>query len=221
MCFSATASFMASGVLSAIGLLSLVSVSRQTTAVRSARYPLALTPLFFGVQQLAEGLVWLGVGRGWDPILVSIFGKSFLFFAYGIWPFWIPFALSRIEQSKARKQILLLLLAVGTTLSAVLLGGLMKYGATVAIVGHHVAYDVSLFPAIARSWVMVFVYMVPVVGSFFVMHDLRFRLFGALVFGSAALAYVIWAFWFTSIWCFFAALLSGMVVWLVRSGPRF
>ncbi len=221
MCFSATASFMASGVLSAIGLLSLVSVSRQAAAVRAARYPLALIPLFFGSQQFAEGLVWLGVGRGWDPALVSAFGKLFLLFAFVIWPAWIPFSLWRIEPDKQRKSMLRALLTIGIILSLLLLANVLMYGAKVAIVGHHVAYDFTNLPRVIQSSFMVFAYMVPVVGSFFVMGDIRLRFFGVLLFGCAALAYAIWAFWFTSVWCFFAALLSSVVLWLVRSGPRF
>ncbi|KTD57119.1 hypothetical protein Lsai_1723 [Legionella sainthelensi] len=53
MCFSASASFTAAGVIAAVGICSLL---------KARTYPLflfALTPLFFAVQQALEGIVWI------------------------------------------------------------------------------------------------------------------------------------------------------------------
>ena len=52
MCFSATASFTAGGVLLGLGTLTLRS------ARRSREVSFAAIPLLFAVQQLSEGIIW-------------------------------------------------------------------------------------------------------------------------------------------------------------------
>ena len=61
MCFSASASFTASAVLMPLGLYS-VHIARSNNQPHFV--PLALTPFFFGVQQLVEGLEWTGIDNG-------------------------------------------------------------------------------------------------------------------------------------------------------------
>jgi uncharacterized membrane protein YjjP (DUF1212 family) len=45
------------------------------------------------------------------------------------------------------------------------------------------------------------------------------RWFGVLALVSAVVAYLAYAQWFISVWCFFAALLSGVIYLHVRSRP--
>ena len=53
MCFSATASFTAGSVLSAVGIATIMKAERKSEV------PFAMIPLLFGVQQFIEGVVWL------------------------------------------------------------------------------------------------------------------------------------------------------------------
>jgi hypothetical protein len=57
MCFSASASFIAGGSLSAVGVATLKQTKART------ELPLAMIPLLFGVQQLTEGVIWLTFHR--------------------------------------------------------------------------------------------------------------------------------------------------------------
>ncbi len=77
MCFSAEASFGLSGVLVPAGIYCCVrSVLRHNFLF----LPLAVIPIVFGVQQCAEGLVWVGINRS-DSDLVEASSLTFLFFA--------------------------------------------------------------------------------------------------------------------------------------------
>ena len=78
MCFSASASFTAAAVLMPLGLYSthLARTNKQPHYV-----PLALTPFFFGVQQLVEGLEWTAIDQGRIEPLTTLAGLGFLFFA--------------------------------------------------------------------------------------------------------------------------------------------
>jgi hypothetical protein len=55
MCFSAGASFGASAVLGAIGIVTL------TKAKTTDQIPFASIPLLFAVQQAVEGTLWIGL----------------------------------------------------------------------------------------------------------------------------------------------------------------
>src|SRR5262245_6539835 len=102
MCFSAEASFGVSAVLLPVGAYCV------TRAIRLDRrfLLLGLTPIAFGVQQAAEGFVWLGLDHGHSH-LVSPAAVVFLFFALAFWPFWIPFSLLLPESRRWAKMILL------------------------------------------------------------------------------------------------------------------
>ena len=64
MCFSAPASFIASGGLVAIGGVSLVAANKEDKI-------LAAIPFLFGVQQFFEGIQWLYLNSGSSSLLAG------------------------------------------------------------------------------------------------------------------------------------------------------
>ena len=76
MCFSASASFTAGAFLVPISVYAVYS------SVELKRYHyimLSLVPLFFGIQQLIEGGVWLAIAAN-SPHYIHLFSLGFLFF---------------------------------------------------------------------------------------------------------------------------------------------
>jgi hypothetical protein len=55
LCFSATANFVGSGVLGAVGVLTLTKVKHRRELLFAA------LPTLFAVHQFIEGFVWLGL----------------------------------------------------------------------------------------------------------------------------------------------------------------
>jgi hypothetical protein len=86
MCFSAEASFAASGVLAA----SSVAISRIPKERSSI--PLSLFPAIFAAHQFAEGVLWLHH----DGVLPDAYKVGALYayvlIAYVLWPILVPFA---------------------------------------------------------------------------------------------------------------------------------
>ena len=75
MCMSAEVSFAASLFL--VGGGTAISI---TAWQRNRRYlPIALMPVFAGMQQFMEGNVWLGM-NGNDPFTVLLGAMGFIFF---------------------------------------------------------------------------------------------------------------------------------------------
>ena len=206
MCFSAGASFGASVILGTIGVVTVKKTTDRT------QVPFAAIPLIFAVQQFSEGVLWIGLTdpahASWQHLPVYIF----LIFAQLIWPSWIPFALLRLETNPARKKWLQVFLAMGLTTSGYLLYCLFFYEVSAEIQSGHIHYILN-FP-FALAWITSILYFIPTVMSLFV----------SSIKGMMALAFAILISFFAtkiffddyliSVWCFFAAGLSLMVLWI-------
>ena len=208
MCFSVSASFIASSLLTVIGTVTLFSI-------RSKRYYLfACMPLFFGIQQFCEGCVWLGLLRAWQGQTIDWFGYGFLFFAYGVWPFWVPLSLYYLEPTLYKKKILFFFACAGSVLALISASGVFLYGIKPAILDNHIVYNTSNYGTII-NYVSSVTYLVVTIGSFFLVTGYLFNFFGLLLLASCAASYYFWQTAFASTWCFFAAMLSVCMYALV------
>ena len=206
MCFSATGSFLASGVLGAIG----VAATRRNTS--KAHRMFAAIPLLFAVQQAAEGVVWLTLGGYAGLELQQPAVMVFLGFALVVWPTWVPLSLWSIERLEARRRLLRFFVAAGVGVSLIAAVLLVRWGPVPQVVQHSIRYvdtaDVISFSPLF----MLAVYAIPTVAAFFFASVSLARLTGLALFFSLLLAIVIERDALTSVWCFFAAVLSGLVM---------
>ncbi len=206
MCFSAQASFAAAGVLSIAGFLSLKKAQPH-------QHLLAALPALFAVQQCAEGVVWLTLG---DPL--SLIHRAaiytFLFFAYVLWPSYMWQAILSLEIDVQRRKLLQFVGAIGAGISAFLLFNLMQSGASVAVIGHHLVYHVDvLFEAWADYFIVL--YALAVLTPFFISTKKYVWIVGAAIFAAMVVSYVSYYMAFVSVWCFFTAIISGLVWWIL------
>lgn len=135
MCFSAEASFTAATLLGAIsyGTLSEVKSRKETF--------LAMIPLLFAIQQFSEGLVWYAMNNGMYPTTFSTTAESiFLFFAFIMWPIWIPLSAYMLETIAWRKKVILGALFVGVLFVIGNILMLPSHPMTVSIVSHSLQY---------------------------------------------------------------------------------
>jgi hypothetical protein len=217
MCFSATVSFATGTLLSLIGLLSL-------RACRTRKeLPLALVPVFFAIQQFSEGVVWKGFDWALDRHIyfvthqVSVY--IFLFFALTVWPVWIPFSIWCLEKSTSRKNILLSILIIGILVSMYQLGLLIYYGATASIVSGHINYGLTRPQAFEMAGMLL--YLMAVAIPFLITSVRYMYTFGLLVFLSVIInQFLFERAVFGSVWCFFAALLSFFVYFMLVKGRK-
>lgn len=200
MCFSATASFTASAVLTGIGVL----------AWRAVRDPherlFAAIPLLFAAQQFTEGLVWMSYP--WDaPTLRAWATQVYSVFSHLLWPAFVPWAVRAMEQVPWRRKALALLGFGGLVSGLFLLAGMVATPITVAPIGGHLEYR---SPHFYLPLSLTF-YLAATTLGLSLSSRPRVRLFGVLAIASAAVAYAVYARWFISVWCFFAALMSVTV----------
>lgn len=207
MCFSATASFTAGAALSAAGGLTL------RKARGKAELPLALIPLFFGIQQISEGFLWLSLQNDLAAMKTTA-TYVFSWFSHVWWPIYIPFAVLLIETSRWRRRTIGVLQLLGLGVGLYLLYYLSTSGVTARIAGRSIFYETPHFYLLP---ILVIYLLATCVSGMFSSH-VCIKIFGILAFVLAVAAYLISAQTFVSVWCFYAAVLS-LLVYLHFSGP--
>lgn len=233
MCFSAGASFSASAFLAVVGLVALFRAPRGYRM-------LAVIPLLFAIQQFSEGWLWLiltkqpNVPSGPLGIPFKLLGKAsqrlsyymdvkqvvtntFLFFAYVVWPIWIPTAFWRIENHGTLRYVMLFACFIlGALVSGTLLFGMLMTNMSGAAVACHIVYSVPKFLQPYQQEALA-TYAVAVITPFFISSLPGSTVMGIAVLGSLLVTLYAWAAHLTSVWCFFAALLSILVLWFLPS----
>jgi hypothetical protein len=220
MCFSAEASAAAAAVLLPVGGYCLAAAWRKDRAY----LVLAAVPLLFGLQQACEACVWRALYRG-DAEGARVPALLFLFFALAAWPVWSPLAAGAIEPPGRTSGVLLAIAGAGALFAAAnYLPLLPDDGGALnpAVVGHSVRYDLSGVPAVGSDWWRAWaaLYLAAVCGPLLISRERRLRVLGAAVVVAAALTYALFAYAFASVWCFFAAVLSLYVAYVLHRLPE-
>src|ERR1700691_664206 len=100
MCFSATANFVGSGVLGAVGVVTLTRVKHRREVLFAA------LPVLFAVHQFIEGFVWLGLDGTLSPAVTHDMAEAYMLYAQGILPLLLPLSVLLFEpRGKGRKRI--------------------------------------------------------------------------------------------------------------------
>ncbi|HXT18260.1 MAG TPA: DUF6629 family protein [Gemmatimonadaceae bacterium] len=221
MCFSATGSFTLSGVLAAVGVASV------TRKVQAPARMFAAVPLLFAAQQVAEGVVWLTMNsaRGSTPDALGAIHRlsvyAFLAFALIVWPVWSPLSLRFIERNPARKKMLTALCALGAAIGVGAAVLLSRWQPVAAVAGHSINYSWAGSRNPIVELVVLLAYASATVVAFFVSTVRYARVIGGALVVSVAMTMLIRREALTSVWCFFAAVVSCLVLVAVEGmrGP--
>jgi hypothetical protein len=207
MCFSAAASFTAGTALVAVGGLTL----RRSRG--RVELPLALIPLLFGVQQLTEGVVWVSLNNDL-PVLQSYSTYVYSGFSHVLWPIFVPFAILLVEIRRWRRRAIGVFLVLGLGVGLYLLLFIVRFPVTAHVHGRSIFYE---SPHFYIGAVLVIYLLATCVSGLFSSHRC-INIFGVLAFVLAIAAYLLSVETFVSVWCFFAAILSLLIV-VHFSGP--
>jgi hypothetical protein len=198
MCFSATASFAAGITVGGIGLatLRLVPDPRER--------PFAALPLIFAVHQIIEGVVWTQVEQSGPTSVRTPAVELWLLIAWVLLPVYVPLAVRHFEPDPARRRWMLVLCGVGAAIGTFMAVESVVNQATASVALHHLQYAIPVHPGWPLALPYVAATCLPLVLS-----SHRFVVvFGVLMTVSMAFTAAADSMAFSSVWCFFAALLS-------------
>ncbi len=207
MCFSAEASFIASAALTTCGVVAIRKAESTPQKV------FATIPLLFGIQQFNEGLVWLSLSNSNYEMWANISTHSFLFFAWIIWPIYVPLSIRLMEKKKKRKIVFDVFLLMGLTVSCMLSYKLFFNGVQAQIDGYHIRYIMEYkfdYPNLVGVLYFVSIVLSPMVSSI-----KKMWVVGTLIFLTFLITTLFYQEYLISVWCFFAAITSFTVLWMV------
>jgi hypothetical protein len=215
MCFSATASFSASIV---IGTLGVVTFKKSKNS--NLKY-LGAIPFLFALQQFTEGFVWLSFNHSDFQFIQSNATKAFLFFAWVLWPVLMPFSIYHIEKPGVKKKINFYLLLLGIVSGLHSIYMLFADNVQPLVNDFHIDYIVSTSTFEKKIQVIQQIsYVVVTVLPLYVSSLKGAKVLATANFIALVLAFIFFKHSLPSTWCFFAAILSGIIYWIMTLETR-
>jgi hypothetical protein len=212
MCFSAGASFASGIVISAIGIAAVKEVKKPSQRV------FAMIPLLFGIQQLSEGCLWLTLSDSGFFLVKRISTYVFLITAQILWSWIIPLSVLSMEEEPRRRNILLVMFIVGIVLSIYYAFFLFFHDVTSRIMDCHILYTTESPEALALPTFIL--YLAVTIAPFFVSSIRKMYLLGIIMTISLLMAAVFYKLYLTSVWCFFAAIISIFIYLILRESKK-
>jgi hypothetical protein len=203
VCFSATASFTAGVLVGGLGAASLPLVDDRR------QWLFAALPLGFGIHQILEGVIWQQVEHSGGTPLRSPAVVAWLVFAWFLLPVWMPLSVYLFEPEERRRRWMLALAGVGAVTGAYLFVASLSLSAAVVVDQHHIEYQLPLHP----GWLLVGPYAAATCLPLLLSSHRFVNRFGVAVTLSLGVAAVVAARQLSSVWCFFAAVLSVGLLW--------
>lgn len=207
MCFSPEASIISGTILSVMGIAAI-----KKAKTRSQIF-FASIPFIFAFQQLIEGVVWLSLLHTSYASWHNPSTYLFLVFAQIVWPSWVPFSILLLEKDKKRKKILYLLLIIGLLVSTILTIRLSTENIYSEIQGHHIKYNFESSGPFLRY--LSLLYILSTVIPTFISSVRKMKVLGLIILLSYIVTKIFYENYVISVWCFFAALMSIFVYFIV------
>ncbi len=221
MCFSASVSYSAAAVLAGTGVYAV----RHAKRLPRAYLMWALVPVFFAVQQACEGGVWQELDAGNVRAAVP-FALGFHFFSHFLWLWWLPLGSYLAEQGqenrfgRIRKRVIGGCAMFGAFASTLVYSVMLFHPAwmSAGVREHSIAYDFS-FPyrsPIHLPITPALLYALTILVPLFLSSHKPIRIFGVLAVLSSVLTSEAFGYAYVSVWCFFAAVLSLYLAYMIR-----
>jgi hypothetical protein len=117
-----------------------------------------------------------------------------------------------IEQVPRKRKILVLFIITGAVVAAYYAVCMVVFRTTPLIEDHHIKYSGN-YPKSLANPVFLF-YVISTITPLFISSIKRTNIMGILVLISVVISAIFYKEYLTSVWCFFAALISVVVYWI-------
>ncbi len=202
MCFSATANFVGSGVLGAVGVVTLAKVKHRRELL------FAVLPLLFAVHQFMEGFVWLGLDGILSPAVAHDMGAAFMLYAQGLLPFLLPLSVLLFEPNAKSRSRMLPFLVLGGATTLYILWALTAFPLQLYVRGNSIVY----INQATNNTAVAVLYVISTCGSLFFSKIKMMVIFGAANLAILLVVMEVKRYAFTSLWCAYAAVASVIIL---------
>jgi hypothetical protein len=202
MCFSATANFVGSSALGAVGVVTLTRVKHRRELL------FASLPLLFAIHQFIEGFVWLGLDGTFSPTVTHNMGAAFMLYAQGLLPFLLPLSVFLFEPTAKARGRMLPFLVLGAATTLYILWALTAYPTEIYVKNNSIVY---MNQATNNTAVGV-LYVIATCGSLLFSKVRMMIIFGVANLAILLVVMEIKRYAFTSLWCAYAAIASVIIL---------
>jgi len=200
MCFSPQASFISAALTGVVGVIAVGRVKHPRELA------LAMTPLLFGAQQALEGGLWLKLPTDPHGAAATALTVAFLLFAQVLWPVYAPLAAGLNET--ARRRMMHMFILIGGGVAGYFLWRILSGPHQAVIADRCLVYNTGevhpLFVGLA--------YMAATCLPLLLSSERTLVVLGVIVSVGAVVAYFFYWDAFLSVWCFFGAAASVVIL---------
>jgi hypothetical protein len=202
MCFSPYADFTAGAVVAGVGIETLRRVRGRRELIVGA------LPLLFGLHQLVEGFVWLGL-RGQVSSAVGATAKeAYIVYAHAVLPAIVPLGFTILEPNRRRTRWMWPLVYLGLVLGAYLLWQVSAYPVGAQPEAHCIDYTTHT----PNDLLIGALYVSVTCGPALLSSRRYLRWFGLIGLVGAIATALVRVDELTSLWCLYAALVSVLIL---------
>lgn len=211
MCFSPAGDLVGGVVVVGIG----IDACRHLKG-RVAYRAMATLPIALGLHQIDETFVWWWLqGRvGSDAGRVAMW--VYLLFALVVLPTAVPLMVRHVTPRPPRRRTLAVFAVLGAIVSGVLFETMLVRTPTVTMSAHHLSYEIGL----RHGVVVIGLYIVATCAPLLVSGYRPMVTFGWMNLAAVIALALLCANGFASLWCFYAALVSGAIALHLRLAQR-
>ncbi len=202
MCFSPEADFTAGIVVAGVGVETLRRVHAPRELIVGA------LPLLFGIHQLVEGLVWLGLRGQVSSGLGDAAKMVYIVYAHVILPVVVPSGFMLLEPDRRRSRWMWPLVCVGLAVGAYLLWQVTAY----PVGAHEEARCIDYTTHTPNDVLIGLLYVVATCGPALMASRRYLRWFGLVSLIGVIATALVRVDELTSLWCLYVALVSVLIL---------
>jgi hypothetical protein len=202
VCFSPQADFVAGAVIAGVGVETLRRVRARNELIVGA------LPLLFGVHQLVEAFVWLGLRGQVSPGLGDAAKQIYILYAHVVLPVIVPLGFMLLEPDARRSRVMLVMTYLGALLAVYLLWQVTAYP-----VGAHVeARCIDYTTHTPNDAIIGLLYIAVTCGPALISSRRYLRWFGLVSLVGAIVTAAVRVDELTSLWCVYVATVSVLIL---------
>ena len=207
MCFSPTGDLVGGAVVVGIAIDACLHLKGRFEYVAIAALPIVL-----GLHQIDETFVWWWLQGHVGSTVGHVAMWIYLVFALVVLPTLVPVLVFFFTPRSPRRWRLAPFIVLGAVVSAILLEAMLVGHPTARLGTYHLAYSVGLHHGV----VIIGLYIVATCGPMLASGFRPMEWFGAANLVAVIVLALLCANGFTSLWCFYAALVSGAIALHLR-----
>ena len=202
MCFSPAADFTVGAVVAGIGVETLRRVRVRRELIVGA------LPLLFGVHQLVEGFVWLGLRGEVSAGLGDAAKETYIFYAHAVLPVIVPFGFMLLEPDRRRSRWMWPLVCLGLLLGAYLLWQVSAY----PVGAQEDARCIDYTTHTPNDALIGLLYVIATCGPAMISSRRYLRSFGLVSLAGVIVTALVRVDELTSLWCLYVAMVSVLIL---------